>query len=167
MKGLDLDFIHQGLSETNWQDIPEDQKAVMIRADCDRRIFDDFDHWMKEPRFKFKVFVAATKDDKPVGYISIGERINPAVGLPFGAILDFYVAPDFRKKGIGGKLLDYALEQIRSLGYTHSSILISSSNKRALKLYTKRGFSVDRLFLARQIQQKVENRDKMDANHEE
>jgi hypothetical protein len=45
MRKSDLVFIRRGLSETNWQDIPEDQKHVMNRDECDKRIYEDFDRY--------------------------------------------------------------------------------------------------------------------------
>ncbi len=154
MRKSDLAFIRHGLSETNWQDIPEDQKRVLSRDECDRRIHEDFNHYQKKKRYKFKVFVATTKEqgsNPPAGYVSVGETVNPAVGLRYGAVLDFWVDPKFRNHGIGGQLLDYALSCIKSQGYTHSSILVSASNKEAMRMYQRRGFYAERLHLTKKL----------------
>jgi ribosomal protein S18 acetylase RimI-like enzyme len=154
MRKSDLAFIRRGLSETNWQDIPEDQKQVVSRDGCDRRIYEDFDRYLKNKRYKFKVFIASLKQLKnnlPAGYVSVGETVNPAVGLRYGAVLDFWVDPTFRNHGIGSQLLDYALSYIKSRGYTHSSILVSASNKEATRMYRRRGFYVDRLNLIKKL----------------
>ncbi len=58
MRDSDLAFVRRGLSETNWQDIPEDQKRVLNRAECDKRIFADFERYLNTERFKFRVFIA-------------------------------------------------------------------------------------------------------------
>ena len=71
---------------------PKDQKYVLSRDECDRRIYEDFDRYQKNEKYKFKVFVATLKNqgsNLPVGYISVGETMNPAVGLRYGALLDF------------------------------------------------------------------------------
>ena len=154
MRKPDLAFIHRGLSETNWQDIPEDQKRVMKRKECDERIYQDFGRYQKDKRYRFKVFVATLKgqrDDLSAGYVSVGQTVNPAVGLRYGAVLDFWVDPKFRKHGIGGRLLDLALSYIKSQGYTHSSILVSASNKEATRMYRRRGFYIDRLNLVKRM----------------
>jgi hypothetical protein len=98
MEDSDLVFIHRGLSETNWQDIPDNQKRFLSRAKCDRRIFRDFDRYLKTKRFKFKVFIAALKNGSPAGYVSVGESANPAVGLRYGAVL-LLGCPGFPKTG--------------------------------------------------------------------
>lgn len=151
MRDSDVPFIHQGLSETNWQDIPDDQKTVLNKTECDKRIFEDFNYYRTNERFKFKVFVADLEDGENVGYISVGELANPAVGLRMGTILDFWVKPGVRKQGIGSRLLDYAINYIHSQAYSHASILVSQMNKEARQLYERRGFYVDRLTLVKRF----------------
>jgi ribosomal protein S18 acetylase RimI-like enzyme len=100
------------------------------------------------------VFVATLKGqggNPSAGYVSVGETMNPAIGLRYGAVLDFWVDPRFRNHGIGGRLLDYALSHIKSQGYNHSSILVSASNKDAMRMYKRRGFYVDRLNLTKKL----------------
>jgi ribosomal protein S18 acetylase RimI-like enzyme len=108
MQDSDISFIRKGISETNWQDIPDDQKAVLDGTVCDRLVFDDFERFMKNERFKFRVFIAVSETGSQVGFISVGELTNPTVGLPCGAVLDFWVATESRRQGVGSKLLDHA-----------------------------------------------------------
>lgn len=153
MEDSDKPFIQHGLTETNWQDIPEDQKHYLRREESDNRIIEDFNRYLRDERFKFRVFVAENENGHPVGYVSTGEGANPAVGLKFGAILDLWVAPDWRNRGIGSKLLDYAHNYIRNRGYSHASILVSGSNERAIRMYEKRGFSADRIVMMRHLKE--------------
>jgi ribosomal protein S18 acetylase RimI-like enzyme len=151
MKESDLPFVKRGVSETNWQDIPADQKDVISRKSADRMVLADFNRLMKDKKFKFRVFVATTEIDKAVGYVSVGELRNPTVGIRLGCVLDFWVSKEFRGKGIGSRLLDYALEYIRKRGYSHASIMVSASNRTAFRMYEKRGFKPDRINLAKRI----------------
>jgi len=151
MKESDMPLIRRGLSETNWQDIPDDQKALLKREECDRRVFEDFNRYVREKKFKFQVFIAQTQPRRPVGFVSVGELMNPAVGLKMGAVLDFWVERKSRKMGIGSRLLDYALTYLQSKGYSHASIMVSASNERAMPMYKKRGFREDRIYLAKKL----------------
>lgn len=151
MEESDRDLVLRGLSETNWQDIPDDQKAVLRREDCDKRVFEDFERYLKDEKFRFRVFVAESGSREPLGYVSVGELMNPTVGLKFGAVLDFWVEPRHRNEGIGSRLLDYALEYLKSQRYSHASIMVSAQNELALRMYKKRGFSADRINLARKL----------------
>ncbi len=152
MQDSDLAFVRRGLSETNWQDIPEDQKRFLNRAECNKRIFADFERYLNTEQFKFRVFVGASANREPLGYVSIGELTNPAVGLRYGGILDFWVAPENRARGIGTRLLDFALGQIRKHGYTHASILVSASNEKAIAMYERRGFRPDRITMVKVLE---------------
>ena len=146
----DWPFIERGLCETNWQDLTEDQKLVLTKAESDRHIIEDFQRYLRTEQFKFRVFIATALSGEPVGYISVGELQNPAVGLPLGGILDFWVDPSFRRQGIGTRLLQYALDYIASYGYSHASILVSVRNS-AKRIYEKAGFYVDRQIMVKAI----------------
>ena len=151
MRKSDLGFVRRGLSETNWQDIPDDQKAVIRREDCDKRIFADFKRYTRDKKFKFKMFVGLSEKGERTGYVSVGESMNPTVGLPLGAILDFWVEPHHRGQGIGGRLLDYGLDYLQSQRYTHASIMVAAGNERAMRMYKKRGFHADRINLVKKL----------------
>lgn len=146
----DWPFIERGLCETNWQDLTEDQKSVVTKAESDRHIIEDFQRYLKTERFKFRVFIAAAESGGPIGYISVGETQNPAVGLPMGGILDFWVDPNFRRQGIGTRLLEFALDYIGSHGYSHASILVSVHNS-AKRIYEKTGFCADHQIMVKAI----------------
>jgi len=140
MRKSDLPFIHKGVAETNWQDIPAVLKKFANRAECDKRIIEEFNSLLKTKRYKFKVFVAVQKNT-PVGFISIGELIDHVLKSPCGALLDFWIAPESRKQGIGDKLFDYALKKLQDHDYTHLGLMVSASNKASLHMCECRGFS--------------------------
>lgn len=62
-----------------------------------------------------RIFVAL-EDDVPVGYIFYAKAQN-VVYDSAAEIRDIYVMPEFQKKGIGTKLFERALEEIKKLGY--------------------------------------------------
>ena len=47
--------------------------------------------------------------------------------------------------------MDYALSYVKSQGYTHSSILVSASNKEAMRMDLERGFYADRINLTKKV----------------
>ena len=151
MKDDDFPFMKQGLVDTNWQDIPEDQRVMLVRENCDIAMLEDFQSCQKNEKLKFKVFVATDSNDTPLGYISIGENQLPTVKISFGLILDFYVDEKYRKKGVGQELLDFALKYINQQGYSHAGLYVSMMNEAALHLYKKNGFNIDRILMMKKL----------------
>ena len=57
-----------------------------------------------------------------------------------GEILNLAVAPEFRRKGIGGALLEEGLAAFRRRGAIEVFLEVRESNRTALALYLARGF---------------------------
>ena len=51
-----------------------------------------------------------------------------------------FVAPDRWGAGIGGELLDAALDEVRRRGYVRAQLWVVQDNERATRLYARRGF---------------------------
>ncbi len=139
MRKADIPFVQRGVCETNWQDIPSTLKKHADREESDERIIEEFDSFLKTRRYKFKVYVAV-HEKIPVGFISMGELKNHITGLPSGTFLDFWVQPEYRKRGIGTKLFDHAVEKMLERGYTHWGVMVSPSNIASLHMLDKKGF---------------------------
>ena len=58
-----------------------------------------------------------------------------------GELLRLAVLPEARRKGLGGELLDAALERVRALGLERLHLEVRASNLPALALYESRGFA--------------------------
>lgn len=69
----------------------------------------------------------------------------------YGNIENFYVKPDFRGSGIGGRLMDEMGSWFRSQGATHMSVSIFAPNDRARKFYERYGFEPRMITLARRL----------------
>ncbi|MBA3045843.1 MAG: GNAT family N-acetyltransferase [Candidatus Thermoplasmatota archaeon] len=151
MRKSDLPFVHKGVCETNWQDIPPTLRKDAKRDECDKRIIEEFDAFLKTRRYRFKVYVAV-QNKIPVGFISIGELKNHATGLPGGSLLDFWVEPECRRHGIGTRLFDHAAEKLLEQGYTHWGVMVSPSNKASLHVLEKRGFSPGYLSMYKELE---------------
>ena len=51
------------------------------------------------------------------------------------------VKPEYRRKGIGRKLVEFAVESAKKMGYSEMSIGVDLDNYAALKLYFEAGFN--------------------------
>ena len=119
---------------------------------ADLRAYEDFVRCVGDEKLRLRVFVATSStNDALLGFISIGELTNPDVEMKLGGVLDFWVSEEFRKKGIGGMLLDHALDYIKRQGYSHAGLMVSASNYDAIRMYEKRGFKPDRISLTKRM----------------
>jgi GNAT superfamily N-acetyltransferase len=51
-----------------------------------------------------------------------------------------FVAPDRWGGGLGGRLVDALLEEVRARGYERAQLWTQTDNARARRLYQRRGF---------------------------
>jgi ribosomal protein S18 acetylase RimI-like enzyme len=76
--------------------------------------------------------------DTPPMFVPLQELENLALGTWYVNILA--VLPEFRNLGLGSKLLDIAEDTGKSLGKRGMSIIVSSANDGARRLYERHGY---------------------------
>lgn len=86
-------------------------------------------------------FLLAMIEDRPVGCLQIAYRLSTWHAAPYAYIEDFYLAPDARTKGIGSKMLDYALQRAEGQRADQIMLDVRVANKAAQRLYARFGFS--------------------------
>ena len=86
-----------------------------------------------------KLYVA--KDaNRVVAMASLLFTVSTAEGGKAALFEDLVVSPDYRKQGIGAKLLEYVIGQARTEGVLRLTLLTDMQNERAQVLYRKLGF---------------------------
>src|SRR4051812_47835952 len=86
-----------------------------------------------------RLFVA--KDGpKVVAMASLLYTVSTAEGGKAALFEDLVVRPDYRKQGIGAKLLEYVIGQAREQGVLRLTLLTDMQNEQAQVLYRKLGF---------------------------
>jgi len=90
---------------------------------------------------KSRLVLVAEKEGRPVGVL-IGEVRRRAFYKPRteGVISDFYVLPEFRRTGVGARLLAEAAKRFRALGAELLTAEFPSQNIIAVNFYRKHGF---------------------------
>jgi len=90
-------------------------------------------------------FVVAEVDNKLIasGYASI-EESEPTKKERFHAYLGFmYVVPEFRGKGVNGKIVEYLIDWSKKHNLTEIVLELYAENQSALQAYKKIGFHPD------------------------
>ena len=94
---------------------------------------------LNDPDYEFYCAMCA---DKMVGRLIIGKSRNedkPEAG-EIGAI---YLIEEFWNKGYGKEMLNFALDRLKSMGYSKIILWVLEQNSRGRKFYEKHGFVLD------------------------
>ena len=85
------------------------------------------------------LLLVAHEGDRLVG--SLGLVADPHPSSPHVRVLGMSVARDWRGLGVGGALLDIALDWARAQGVAKVALSVFAGNARALAFYEGRGFA--------------------------
>ena len=86
-------------------------------------------------------FLLATVEGRPVGCLQIAYRLSTWHAAPYAYLEDFYLAPEARAKGIGTKMLDYALQRAEGQRADQITLDVRAANSAARRLYRRFGFA--------------------------
>ena len=83
---------------------------------------------------RLSLWLVALDNDRVVGYVGSQTVLGEA------DMMNLAVSPDYRRRGVGGELVESLIEQLRHEN-THSLMLeVRVSNESAIALYEKLGF---------------------------
>jgi ribosomal-protein-alanine N-acetyltransferase len=85
--------------------------------------------------------LVASADDKIIGSMIVLLREN----ILQARIYSLNVHPSYRRMGIGGLLMDAALEFLKERGFRKFTLEAGINNTAARNLYESKGFSVDKI----------------------
>ncbi|WP_226668884.1 GNAT family N-acetyltransferase [Metabacillus litoralis] len=85
-------------------------------------------------------YFVALEQNQIAGWILIGPDFNPINEVKTASITSIYVFPAFRKLGVGRKLMNFAIEDLRREGYLKVILNVYTGNP-AKSLYKSLGFS--------------------------
>lgn len=73
-----------------------------------------------------------------------GQKLVASVIVKMNSIEDVFVSPDYQKKGIGTKMMHFAINKAIDCGSSQISLSAIEYNKRALQLYREVGFNIEK-----------------------
>jgi GNAT superfamily N-acetyltransferase len=89
------------------------------------------------------VFVAE-HDGRLIGYVCLFGQVPPEgadeIARPHSYIADLYVCPDFRRQGVGARLLEEAEQFVRRLGVHRIELKVLAANRHARRFYRHHGY---------------------------
>jgi ribosomal protein S18 acetylase RimI-like enzyme len=102
---------------------------------------------------KRTLLLLAKAEKKIVGFVSATLPREPIFELAesFGIINELYVLPEFRRKGIGKKLLEECSNRIRAEGFKIVRLSVLPKDENAIRLYQKSGFRTFMYSMSRKL----------------
>ncbi|MEC0248002.1 GNAT family N-acetyltransferase [Paenibacillus chitinolyticus] len=85
-------------------------------------------------------YLIAAEEKQLAGWVLIGESKDSFTDRIIGFVYELYVLEHFRGRGISRKLMQEAVEQLKSLGYPEVRLSVYAGN-HALHLYESLGFA--------------------------
>jgi GNAT superfamily N-acetyltransferase len=91
-------------------------------------------------------------DDVSVGYFVLTFGFDLEFGGRQATITDLYLAPEYRRRGIGARALTFVEETLRALGIRAFELQVERDNTQALTFYAKFGMQAHaRIPLSKQV----------------
>ena len=89
-----------------------------------------------------QVLVAEDDDGELVGFLMFQRVVRSPIEThrKWANVSDLYVRPSHRERGIGRRLLEMCIIDLRASGTTHVRVRVWSKNENAIRLYRAVGF---------------------------
>ena len=81
--------------------------------------------------------------NQPLGLISIGKSRDSDLPGDCGEIWGIYLLPEYWNQGIGSKLIDWGIDELKKRSYVHVSLWVLEENMNARRFYERKGFIHD------------------------
>jgi L-amino acid N-acyltransferase YncA len=88
---------------------------------------------------RYPVWVAE-QEGLVVGWCSLSPHRSGRMALRHTAEISYYIHEDYRRRGIGSRLIDHALEQCQSLGFKSLFAILLDVNTASIGMLEKFGF---------------------------
>jgi GNAT superfamily N-acetyltransferase len=98
--------------------------------------------WWGEDLARRGLLVAET-DDAILGFVAAGPSRDDHATQATGEVYAIYAEPDEWGHGIGRHLMERALDELRSAGFTQATLWVVESNQRARDFYEMGGWHAD------------------------
>ena len=106
--------------------------------------------WLEKSGSPARVGFTATQPDT-LGCLWLGPSINQLTGELQAYIYLVYVAPQYRRQGLGRKLMKHAKQWASAQGYSQLSLQVFIKNVPALKLYKSLGYQTQATLLTLEV----------------
>ncbi len=98
-----------------------------------------------------EILIIETDDGERTAILWMGETVDDYTGEPRAFVLNVFVTPEHRYRGIGRWLMSMAEEWAKKRGYDAISLSVGAGNQDAMALYKESGFNAENIRMTRRI----------------
>jgi ribosomal protein S18 acetylase RimI-like enzyme len=101
--------------------------------------------WSKQLKYSKKGIhtLVVEVDGKVVGWCTAGIGRDEDFDPEIGELYAIYIHPNFIGKGLGSKLMESALNQLRKDGYKKATLWVLNTNEKTRKWYENKGWKIE------------------------
>jgi len=140
-----------------WEDFPvvlEFERELAMISFPDSPILDENYHRQKIEKAtgnKSDSLVVAELDRDIVGWLWLRTEKDRTSGERFGYVKSIYVKKEYRKSGIGRRLIRVAEERFLRKGLARMNLIVNPSNREAVLFFREMGFEESSLTMRRKL----------------
>jgi ribosomal protein S18 acetylase RimI-like enzyme len=145
----DFDFFQEMELETTWENLSPEDRQRLTRGQIAEALKETHDILLS--RLGNALFIAETEEGDRAGLLWFGESRNLVTGEIEGWIYNISVVPQFRGRGVGGRLLAHAEAYAHEQGYRLIGLMVAVHNEVARRLYARSGFSEGNIVMRKRL----------------
>jgi GNAT superfamily N-acetyltransferase len=115
--------------------------AYLAALSVDRRV-EQWRSWLLDPG-RTVTWVAEGEDARSVGFVATGPSRDPGADDETGEVYAIYVEEHGAGTGLGGALLQHAVQTLRDAGFARATLWVLDDNARARRFYEGAGWTPD------------------------
>ncbi|HOJ20315.1 MAG TPA: GNAT family N-acetyltransferase [Armatimonadota bacterium] len=136
---------------TAWESLTPDLRRHLSPRDVRRQVSAQVEAFRSAAGDSFAALVARNRQGKRAGFIWVQENRHGFTGEARAYVLEVYVSPTCRGKGLGKRLMDCAEEWARARGLERIALNVAAHNTPARTLYESLGYAVETLRMAKEL----------------
>lgn len=138
--------------QRTYQDMFPRQDFSHLSQTVEQYLSPDTPLWWVEYSPEKKQIVKDIFPTPPIGCLWMGNAIDQITGLRHAHIFLLYVIPEYRRKGIGTALMEYAQNWAKNRGDIQIALQVFQSNTPAVNLYNQLGYQTQSLWMVKSLQ---------------
>lgn len=148
LTALEWPWLLERATVTGWEQLSPAQQAHATPAQVAAHVQQMLRHALGQPG---SLVLVARAQGAPVGYIAVAVMPDELTGLPAGLVLDLWVEPPWRGRGISYQLTAAGEAHCRALGLRSLRRAISVHNVRSLRQALRDGCQVERCLVTKYL----------------